>query len=382
MRIRFVFLSRGLIALAERSAMAQPPSPLDGSLFGFPGESESPASAISAGFAAGDQWLGDEPFYNPAARGARRVIVAPTLFRVSRQDLRADNRNFDDNPLFFDLAGAAVALPYVPVWVYVHQPTLRFEDFVFNRGTGTDPTVQPGVITGQSDTREGRAGISASAGWRRLRGGVALEWTRRQDRYFMREQSGAPDQGDRELSFEGDGTGYDIGLSYDSADTGSRRVTIGAALRKVGELDFDATQALTLLSGDSLGTIHATRESGWEGGVSARYFITSDWAALAAYGGRSKQEWKGFDLTTPASTMWRVGVSFHDALDPWTLRAALGIDEQKGAPEPRAGVFGLGFGWNFEGIQLDFGLQHRSIERKDEPRSYEDRVIGSVAIGF
>src|SRR5437899_9368145 len=113
MRIRFTLLALGLIAMAGRSAEAQPPAPLDPSLFGFPGGTENPPSAASAGVAGADQWLGDEPFYNPAAPRARKVMVAPTILRMSRQDLRADNRNFDDNPIFFDLAGAAVAVPHL-----------------------------------------------------------------------------------------------------------------------------------------------------------------------------------------------------------------------------------------------------------------------------
>jgi hypothetical protein len=46
------------------------------------------------------------------------------------------------------------------------------------------------------------------------------------------------------------------------------------------------------------------------------------------------------------------------------------------------GLVGIGFGWNLEGVLLDLGLQHASIDRADEPRSYEDRLIGSVIVGF
>ena len=382
MRFRFMLLSLAWVALAGRLAQAQPPSPLDPSLFAFPGGTMNPPSAASAGLAGADQWLGDEPFYNPSVMGSRRVVLSPELLRVSRQDLRADNRNFDDNPLFIDLAGAAVAIPRVPVWIYVFQPGLRFEDFVFNRGTGADPSVQPAVITAQSDMREGRAGASASAGWGQFRGGLAVEWTRRQDRYFVREQSGSPDQGDRELSFEGDAFGYNLGFRYDSADSGAGRLTVGAALRALPAMEFDAEQVLTLLSGDSAAIIPVEREAGWEGGLSARYFVTPAFAALAAFGMRTEQEWTGFDTTAGAFTMWRVGIYFHDARDPWTARLAFGMDEQDDSPEPRANILGLGLGWNLEGVQLDLGVQHASIERTDAPRSYEDRVVATVVVGF
>src|SRR5262245_14170009 len=382
MRTRFTLLFLGMIAMAGRSAQAQPPAPIDPKLFAFPGSTEDPPTAATAGMALSDQWLADEPFFNPATPGARRVIVAPTIFRVSRQALRAENRNFDDNAMFFDLSGAAVGLPYVPVWIYVHQPALRFEDFVFNRGTINDPSVTPATISGQSDTREGRAGISASVGWKRLRGGAALEWTRRQDRYFIREQSGAPDQGDREVNFEGDAIGYNFGLRYDSADSGAGRITVGAALRLVPELDVEGEQIETLLSGTSQVPIAATREAGWDGGISARYSITPAFAALATYGGRTEQEWKGLGVTSGAYTMWRAGVLFHDARDPWTVRFGLGQDRQPGAPEPRAGVLGLGMGWNFEGVVLDVGLLHSAIERDAAPTSYEDRLIASIVVAY
>jgi hypothetical protein len=379
---RFILLLLVALVSAVRFAEAQPPSPLDPTLFAFPGGSMNPPSAANAGLAGADQWLGDEPFYNPSTPGGRLVSLSPTLLRVSRQDLRAENRNFDDNPLFFDFSGAAVAIPGVPVWVYVFQPGLRFEDYVFNRGTGTDPTVQPAVITGQSDMREGRAGISGSLPLGRMRGGFALEWTRRQDRYFVREQSGSPDQGDRELSFEGDAFGYNIGWRYDSADSGTGRLTVGAAVRWLASLEVDADQTLSLLSGDSVAVIPGEREAGYEAGLSARYFFTPAFAGLAAVGMRTEQEWKGFDVTAGAFTMWRVGIQFHDSRDPWTARLAFGMDNQDDVPEPSANVLGLGFGWNLEGIQLDLGLQHSSIERGDEPRSYEDRLVGTVVVGF
>ena len=118
-------------------------------------------------------------------------------------------------------------------------------------------------------------------------------------------------------------------------------------------------------------------------GLSARYFFTPAFAGLATVGMRTEQEWKGFDVTSGAFTMWRVGIVFHDSRDPWTARLAFGMDEQDDAPEPRANVVGLGFGWDLEGgVQLDLGVQHSSIEREDEPRSYEDRVVATVVVGF
>src|SRR5262252_265198 len=170
-------------ALVSAPAQAQPPAPLDSTQFAFPGSFDQPASARAAGLALADSWLGDEPFYNPAVAPARRVDLTPIVLWMSRQDLRAANRNYDDAGASFDLAGAAVALPVLPIWIYVHQPVLRFEDYTYTRGTGTDPSIPPATISGQSDTREGRVGVAGSLGLGRLRAGAAVEWMRREDRY-------------------------------------------------------------------------------------------------------------------------------------------------------------------------------------------------------
>jgi hypothetical protein len=77
-----------------------------------------------------------------------------------------------------------------------------------------------------------------------------------------------------------------------------------------------------------------------------------------------------------------VGGVFHDARDPWTLRFGVGQEQQNGVPEPRAGSLGLGFGYDWEGIVLDLGILHRGIERPGHPRSYDDRVVGSVTVEF
>src|SRR5687767_5774076 len=261
MRTRWWFLIV-LLSLTPSVAKAQPPSPIDGDLFAFPGSFWHPPTAASAGLALADSWIGDEPFSNPAARSGTVVIVSPTLFRVSRQDLRAANRNYDEQTLFFDLAGAAVGLPVAPVWIYVHQPELRFEDFAFNRGDGIDPNVTPGTIAGQGEVREGRAGLAGSFGVGKLRTGAAIEWTRRQDRYFVREISGAPDQGDREVRFEGDAIGGTAGLQFDSAESGAGRVTVGLGFRYLSALEVEGEQTLDLLSGTSITPITAEREAG------------------------------------------------------------------------------------------------------------------------
>ena len=96
-----------LIAALARPAASDTPSPLASSLFAFPGATGHPASAVSAGLAMADRWLGDDPFENPAAAPGPGVALSGALLHVSRQDLRALNRNFDETPAFFDGAGLA-----------------------------------------------------------------------------------------------------------------------------------------------------------------------------------------------------------------------------------------------------------------------------------
>ena len=363
-------------------AFAQAPSPIDATLFPFPGGWVHPPSGSSAALALSDRWLGDEPFANPAAPPARRVIAGPALLRSSRQDLRAGNRNFDERPAAFDAAGAAVGLPLVPVWLYFHQPLVRVDDFAFNRGTLSDPSVAPAAIQGQAESRESRLGLAASAKLAPVRWGAAVEWTRRDDRFWVDEQSGAPDQGQREVSFDGRAVGWALGARYDSPDSGVGFWVMGAGLRALPELEVEGSQTLNLLSGDSTASVVARREAGWEGGVSGAYHFTSEFSMTVGVEARSEQRWEGIGLTSGALTTWSVGGSYHDALLPWTFRFGLGQEQQADVPETRAGVIGLGFGFDMDGVLLDLGVIHRSLERSGRPRSYDDRVIGSVRVDF
>ena len=374
-----------LFAVAARTAAADPPAPLNSGLFALPGSCDQPPSAASAGMACADQWLGDFPFSNPAAPRGRGVMLSPAMVRMNRQDLRAGNRNFDEQAAFFDAAGAALAIPYVPMWLYVQQPVLRFEDFAFNRGSFQDPAQQPAVVTGQADMRETRAGATLSFGMpglRSLRMGAGVEWTRREDRYATEEESGAPDQGVRQLEFSGDGIGGTLGLRYQSADSGARAWTVGGGVRYVPELKLEGSQQLDLLSGASETQLSATREAGWEGGLSAAYHATRAFRLVASMSGRSEQRWDGLDLTGGSAVAMRLGLEFRDPLEPWAFRLGIGQEQQRGVPEPRAGSIGIGFGYDWEGILLDVGVLHRGVERTGRPRSYDDRVVGSITVQF
>jgi hypothetical protein len=93
-------------------------------------------------------------------------------------------------------------------------------------------------------------------------------------------------------------------------------------------------------------------------------------------------EWDGFGVAEGAAAEWRIGWEYQEPGGPWSLRIGLGQEQQSDVPEARAGVIGLGFGWNPEGTGIDIGILHRTIKRADQPTSYDDRIVASVGIAF
>jgi hypothetical protein len=152
--------------------------------------------------------------------------------------------------------------------------------------------------------------------------------------------------------------------------------------RWIPALDLEGEQHFELLVGDSTGPIAGEREAGFEAGISARVTITPAFRVVTAIGGRSARTWSGLGVTEGAGAEWRVGLDFHDERDPWTLRFGIGQEQQRGVPEPRAGVIGLGFGWLMETTRLDLGVIRRAIGRPDQPTSFDDRVLGTVTVAF
>jgi hypothetical protein len=352
---------------------------VEGSLFPFPGYCSQPPTATSAALALADAWLGDEPFFNPSTPIRNRVVLSPVLLRVSRQDLRAANRNYDEQTAFFDGASAALVPPAVPIWLYFSQPALRLEQYVFNRGTGQDPSVPPATLTGEGETRETRVGVASALGWGLVRAGAAFEWTHRRDRYRTVEESGSPDQGEREASFSGGGLGGALGVRLDQAPA---RWTVGLGVRYLPALDLAGEARSDLLSGSSTTPIAAAREAGWEAGVSARYGVTTGFDVYGAASHRTEQEWDGFGVVSGARSTWTLALAYGHPEDPWEVRFGLGQEQQTQVPEPRAGVVGLGLAWDLEGVVVDVGAMRRSLARSGAPTSFDDRVVGSVRVDF
>src|SRR5205085_8098761 len=134
-----------MLALLLAAAPARAGTPPDPVLFAFPGAVQAPADAVDAGTALAALWLGERPSANPAFRGGRAVELSPAMVRMSRQDLRARNHNFDEQSAFIDAAGGWIGMPLgsVMAFAYASQPALRHEDNGFTRGRIPDPSVTP-----------------------------------------------------------------------------------------------------------------------------------------------------------------------------------------------------------------------------------------------
>lgn len=374
-----------LLTLAASPALADPPSPLATGLFAFPGFMSAPASARSAGLALADQWLGDEPFSNPAVTPGPRVIASPAMMRVNRQDLRAENRNYDETAAFFDGAGASLGLPRlgpIGLALYAFQPVLRFEESAYSRGRGTpDPGNPPAVVQTHASARERRAGLAISSPAGPARVGVGVEWTQRKDTYEHDEDSGDPQNaGTKRLEFSGSGLSFQAGARLDRGDSSTRPVSIGIAARYLPALTLDGPHTENLLTGTFAETVAVERSSGWELGSSGRVMVTPSVGVFAALGVRTAQDWNGLDLRAGTAWEWKLGWEYHDERDPWTLRFGLGQERQSDVPETSANVIGLGFGWRFSDSAVDVGVVRRTLSRAAAPNSFDDRVVLSIRV--
>ncbi len=363
----------GLVAVASPAA-AQGPT-VNPAWLSFPGALRHPSSAVSAALALDDRWLGDAPFDNPAVARGRQLAVSPAIVRVSRQDLRANNRSVVETAAFLDFAGAWATYAVGPLGLlaYVDQPVLRLEASAFNEGRASpDPlSPPPANVTLDLATRELRAGAGASLGTGAWRVGFAGEWTSRTDRNEVTVASGAPTGNGTALSdLSGHGFGGQVGARVSLPLRQPDGLVIGAGARWTPELPID---------GD---TLAITRAAGWEAGLSARARVSEGVALLAAVGGSGAMEWKGLGVETGSSSLWGLAFEYHDAEEPWTARFGFGQERQHDVPESRAGRFGLGFGWNFGGSTLDVGAMRRNLERKGQPDSYDDRVIATLSMRF
>lgn len=372
-----------LLVAPARSRAATP----DPVLFAFPGSLANPAAATSAGAALADRWLGDAPFDNPAFSARRGLELSPALVQVSRQDLRAANRNYVETGAYLDGAGGWVGLPLgrAMLFAYGSQPVLSLEDNAFTRGTvAVDPASPPAMIKAQAEAREIRAGVGFAWGDSGFRVGAAGEWTRRDDRYVVDENSGSPQAGKLTTTFSGDAVAFQVGMRLARGLSGPHPLTAGVGVRMLPALSLSARDIFDPLIPAPTDTTDFTAERGssWEGGVSARYGVNATFSLTAAAGGHGAQTWSGLGASAGAGTLWSLGGAFHDPEEPWTFRFGFAQERQPGAPQPHADMIGLGLGWSLESTRLDVGALRRAIRRDGRPTSYDDRLIASVGVAF
>lgn len=371
-----------LASFSTIASAATLPPPLSSPDYHFPSAVASPGSAASAGVGMADAWLGDEPFENPALPARNRVSLSPLLYHMSRQDLRGLNRSYSEQSAFFDGAGAWVGVHrgMLTAFAYGHQPILRLEENAYV--TGPQSSV-PAPVENAGHTREVRGGVGVSAGRGRWRAGVAGEITYRTDSYETTDASGSPISGTSQVDFSGSAFGGQAGARLELGPDETNHVTLGAAVRFVPELALDGDQAANLVaSGSSAGPVSVTRESGIEAGLSARWTATPQLNVFAGFGDRTAEEWQGFGVTRGSGTRWGLGIAFHDARDPWTLRIGVGQEHENGSDEPTNGIVGLGIGWKLEGTIVDVAALRHSFSHLGGATSYDDRVLLGIVLPF
>jgi hypothetical protein len=365
------------------TALAQAPAPIDPQRDNFPGAFTSPASAPSGGLALADRWLADEPFSNPALAARGAVSVTPLFVLTSRQDLRAENRDFTDQGGSIDLAGAYAALPLgkakrLTLHGYFWQPVLRFEDNAFTLGTATS-IGPPATLSMSVSQREWIAGFGLAAPLGRTRLGAALEWSGRSDSYSTHEESGAPTSGDSKVDFSGSAMGAQFGArsAFGSAE---HPLELGVAARYHASLDVTGTQDINQIGFTGSAPISATRAAAWGGGASLRVPFGPTLHMIVEGAARGAQDWSGFGITAGQSAEWKLAGEYHDERDPWTFRFAGGEELEDGVPEPRAGVYAVGLGWRLKHSSIDVSLTHRTLQRPGEPNSYDERLLLGLSL--
>lgn len=371
-----------LLAAASAASAATPP-PLDPVRFAFPGGLVSPPTAVSAGLALADRWLGDTPFENPAAAAPQGLVVSPLGERVDREDVSAANRDFTQKQGYADFGGATLATRWRgwALGAYAWQPALRLESQAYTLGRAQ--SVGPGAeIATDASLRELRAGLAVGRGAGAWRAGVSGEWTHRDDRYEVQEVSGSPTAGDRLLTLAGDGFGATLGVRWAPADSGRHALRAGAALHYASSLPMTGTASQQLVIGDTSYAAAATRGAQWSGGASMRWSLSPESGVYAAAGMRSGETWDDFGVRTRGGGEWHLGLDWRDPDTAWGVRFGAGQETQPGAPEPRAGLVGGGVSFYSGETTVDLGVLHRTLSRPGLPNAFEDRALLTVSVTF
>jgi hypothetical protein len=374
-----------LFLLLASSASAQTPSLIGSPLFSFPGGFLNPVTAVSAGRAVADAWLGESPYGNPAAPVASIAEISGQISHISRQDLRATNHDYDETWGFFSgggIAGGVRISHRLGVWAFASRPESRQEENAFAAGTAGDPSVQPAIIESKSEATESRAGAGATAELGSFRVGVAVENSWRSDHYQVTETSGSPSSGTRDLAFDGDALGAQAGVHWQSRSEQRGRLEVGASARWLPELEVTGSEIDILLAGTSITPANAKREAGWEGGTSVAYGVSDAFRVMGGFGGRTAQDWTGFGVTAGASYHWALAGDYHHPEEAWGLHFGGGADHQDDVLDESATVFGLAGDWNLDKVVLTASAMRRGLERASGPTSWDTRFMGGVRASF
>ena len=338
----------------------------------------------SAGVGAGRPLAGRRPVRQSRVRSRRRRVdrCARSLLRMSRQDLRADNRNFDEQGAFFDL-GRGVGLRFRPavaiVALRVPAGAAARGERLSRAGTIGGPT-PPAVMQSQRlaagaarRTARPARGHSGLARRRRRESGRAAP-TSTSDR----EVSGSPDAGSAGSSSPGTGSASRSACGRRGRQRQRRalthwdraRVTCPRS-RSRGSADRPRRRR------QSGPPSPAERAVGLGGAAYRRVLVTPAFArASPASEAASPQRWYGFGVRGGPGRTWSVGRGVPrrarsvDAARSASVRTQEDVCRNRARASSASGSAG-----DFDTRRLEVGVTAPQLERAGQPNSYDDRVV-------
>jgi hypothetical protein len=198
----------------------------------------------------------------------------------------------------------------------------------------------------------------------------------------VKETSGSPTSGTRDLAFDGDALGAQAGVHWQSRSELRGRFEVGASARWLPELKVTGSEIDILLAGTSMTPADAKREAGWEGGTSVAYGVNEAFRVMGGFGGRTAQDWIGFGVTAGASYHWALAGDYHHPEEAWGLHFGGGADHQDDVLDERATTFGLAGDWTLDKVVLTASAMRRGLERASGPTSWDTRFMGGVRASF
>ncbi len=375
----------GALLLVWTAACRALPFPIAATGSPFPGSALEPYSARAAGSALAEFWL-EGPEGNPAAAlGETGMSVSGLFLSLNRQDLRAAYRQFDEAAGTFEIAGVRIreASFAVPLAAYLVHPVRRDETQAYLVG---DVTAPPAARRAHFSVRETRAGLAAAWPWTvaegRFAAGVAGEWLRREDHYGLEESSAALSAGTSKLDWDGETWAFQAGARWEGrGPEKERRLAAGLAWRHTGPLDLSGTRSAQLAGGDTVEDLAVEREPIDQLGASLQAEVHPAITLTVGAGWSGRERYPGI-AAGGTGAIGSLSLHYHDARDPWAAWVGFGEQQQRGVPEPRAGLLGVGFSWSWKQAQVEGGALRRTIDVATGPRSFDYRLLGTLRVAF